>query len=806
MTLPRAQSCSSSPRSSLRPNSSLRQPQQDGPERQHNSVHFAAAVQQEAGAGPEDELLAPSGVRINAPLSRVRSSDISSAAARPSDALRRGATTTVASGICKDPSSLMLPPDTRLSASNRTSGMSLHSGMKSTEAKSSRPISVQFGNVSFAGDLREFDIGKAQVEYPCDADDGSDVVQTRNGFSRTESFADKFVSDASETPSRRVSRRAALGSEDAAAIPQAAEVAQVRLDVQKHLASLLSVHTTGRAREIVETWNIIVVKMQWSLISLVVNTLLLAFIFLVHQNIVVSVQQSVVTNYGGVMVEVVLLGSNIVTGFSLDEAASCVFGYLLASPRGFSAAVCGFMQASPVEKWLFSQNLALTSPSRKILARVSVLWILLESLKIVTPFSAIALQSAPWSSYSDVSDCVYFVQGTQRDGTPALVDRQWPNLDVAAGVAEYAYGTSLGIMRSETAGVNATTAMYPPQLISALSSGDTIMGLGFSADIRTQCKCATAVSTLAFEAAGVSPTHSQEVLDAFLGLNGTMGLTFGVVAAGESVVVSNVLGGYSLCGTMLTKRYLPAVCSTRMDNHQQMMLEISFMTDGTTASIAPNTVSALYAVGKANASFWLYSAVSALTRGPVSSYNTPATVPGGLSPLLWWTSPNLIAVDRGLLEAGLETMYAILFKAAIQRTYTPQATSCPRRSTMDTTQSVLVMQGAGYNLTVMFLVIQLAISILSASAFLLWFASPHPIGPAVRATRESVYLLALLYSSRVGNGLPDMCNAETFTIWQKLDVEVRIGESVETVEEETGRICMEKVSMVRGLTNGRQYC
>ncbi|KAJ3201784.1 hypothetical protein HDU82_007877 [Entophlyctis luteolus] len=411
-------------------------------------------------------------------------------------------------------------------------------------------------------------------------------------------------------------------------------------------------------REITETWTVITLKMKWSILAVVFNGLLIVLLSKLRVGVQTSIDESIIQNYGGVIVELVLLICNIITIWSLEEAASCIFGYLLCQKSGFSLAACGFLQTPSFAKLPFSQTLSLTSPSRKILARISIIWIIAEFLKLITPFSAISLNSVLWSEYNDVSSCAYFAQ----DNTIGPVDRMWPTLNTEVGVGEYVFGSSLGIMRSEVSGVNVTTAQYPPSLISSLNNGDTIQGPGFTADISTTCECSTGLDVASLVAAGVDAAQGNATYNNFASLQGKTGITFGLVHDLESITISNVLSGFNTCGGVATVPFLPLVCSTRIYNHMNAVLEIQFMTDGTTASIAPNTVSLVELSGPADIGTWLSFAMNAILNGPTFGYELPPTVPGSLSTLLWWTSPNLIAVDRALVEAGIETMYAILFK------------------------------------------------------------------------------------------------------------------------------------------------
>ncbi|KAJ3071644.1 hypothetical protein HDU98_005003 [Podochytrium sp. JEL0797] len=597
--------------------------------------------------------------------------------------------------------------------------------------------------------------------------------------------------DDDEEPTAEPSKLGAKSSED-----------KTRRSARSAMSNASSMGASSTVREITETWTVIAQKMKWSILALILNGALIIFLNAIRIGLVVDIDAVLIGNYGGVMLELVLLICNIVSIWSLEEAASCVFGYLLSQKKGFSLAVCGYLQTPSFGKLGFSQTLSLTSPSRKILTRISFIWIAIEVLKLFTPFSAIALNSQQYATFNDMSDCAYFVQ----DPKTGPVDREWPTLDTESGVGEYVFGSSLGTMRSEVGGVNVTTAMHPPTLISSLNNGDIIEGLGFTVDISTTCSCSTGVSSQAFASAGVDPSQSNATVQNFLSLNQKMGLTFGVVHDNVSVTLSNVFSGANLCGGNGVSIFLPLICSTVMSNHNAAHLEIQFMTDGTSASISPNTVTFLSSTGTADIPTWLSFAMNAITNGPTSYYLTPPTVPGSLAPLLWWTSPNLIAIDRAAVEAGMETMYAILFKAGIQRTYTPRATSCIRKNTLISHQSTILMTDQGYYITLVMLGIQMSVAIGSIAAFILWFMSPNPIGPAIRATQESIFLMTLLTSSpHLGIGINELCNAETYAIWQRLDVVCRIGESVDTLDDEVGKIIVDKPSLVRAIQNGKKY-
>ncbi|KAJ1569151.1 hypothetical protein HK405_009222 [Cladochytrium tenue] len=475
-------------------------------------------------------------------------------------------------------------------------------------------------------------------------------------------------------------------------------------------------HMGGNVRVISESKSTIFFEMFWCLAALSLNALLIGVVILLSEGIVVPLDAPLIQHYAGVFVEVVLLYSNILTMKALKHSASCVFGYLLSAQKGFSLVVCGFVQTPPFRKLKFAQTLSLTSPSRKILERLSGLWIAIDLLKLLTPFCAISIYATTFGVYNDVSNCVYFVQDEQI----GPVDRKWPTMAVQSGVGEYILGSSLGIMRSESSD-------------PAVASEDIV-------------------------AAGVDSLLVNEVIQHYEGARFATGLIFGISEQQEqSFTISNILTGVDVCGGTELETSFPLVCSTKIDNHVVAELQILFSTDGTPASIAADTVKLL------------------------------------------------VGTDLSMVEAGLETTYAILFKAAIQRCYSARATQCPRMNSQQSHKSTVMMQHEGVTCAVILLAAQLAVSLVSVLSYGLWFGSESPIGPAVRATRDYVYFLTLFSSSELACALCELGNAESYAIWQELDVVARIGEGIHSLLNTVGQIVIDKPNLVRALQNGRRY-
>jgi hypothetical protein len=152
----------------------------------------------------------------------------------------------------------------------------------------------------------------------------------------------------------------------------------------------------------------------------------------------------------------------------------------------------------------------------------------------------------------------------------------------------------------------------------------------------------------------------------------------------------------------------------------------------------------------------------------------------------------------------METMFTIILRGAIQRTYSTEGVQCVRNIVI-ADQSKLTIAEYGYQCAVAALTIQLIFSLVSFIAFLPWLANQAPVGPAMRAVKDFIYFTTLLGDSNYSDNIRNLCNAQTFAIWQGLDVIVRVGEAVDTQDEDMGRITMDKTKLVRPLVNGRKY-
>ncbi|KAI8918907.1 hypothetical protein BC831DRAFT_481834 [Entophlyctis helioformis] len=574
------------------------------------------------------------------------------------------------------------------------------------------------------------------------------------------------------------------------------------------IASIMrgSMSTTGsmsarypHARELSETLTSKLFEMRWCICAVLVNIILIFVILSVGSGITVPVTLNISSSIGCVVLELLLLMSNIVTLAAVDDGAAAYFGHKLASRRGFSLAVCGFVQASVLQKSTFASQLSLNSTCRKILARASGLWVLLHVILWLTPISATALHSYPVRRDHGVVGCLAYGQ----EGIP--VDRQWPIAVVETGLAEALFGTALGDLRTEQNDQNTTVALIGPQHLGVVEDGDTLVGPGFALDISSTCVCATSADVTGLTDVGVPANLAQPLADAFNPLNNAVGMANAIVNDTDNLHAITLLSGTLVCGGKNQTRPFVPVCTTTFKNHTRATVLVSYMTDGTPASITPRSIH-LRSLGAAvNLGTWAATALKNILDGEVSMLKLPNPNPGIINPLLWWMSPNMMAVDPSMIEAGLEAAFALLFRAGVQRTYSAKGMNCVRNIEVDST-SLLQLQTYGQNVAEFILGLQLCASIIGVLGFIPWFLEKNPIGPAVRLTKDAVYFTNMVHSSSVCQGSDQLCNAPGYALWDNLDTVVRVGEAVSTREDPLiGHVTMDRPKLVTAFTNGKRY-
>ena len=455
------------------------------------------------------------------------------------------------------------------------------------------------------------------------------------------------------------------------------------------------------AREISETFSMKLREMKWCVLALISNVLMIVLVEAMVNGVTVNLSKDTVQTIEGIVLEILLLVSNIFTVLAMDTGLSAFFGFQMAT-RGRSMAVIGFSQSSSIFKWSFANDLSLNSSVRKILNRLAVVWAITEFLKLITPIGASALHSDIVRKDEGTVNCVLFTQ----KGKP--VDRNWPSIDAELGFAELIFGKSVGTLRSEEA-VDVTTAIVGPQLVGVVNDGDTIVGDGFLLDIFTHCLCSvddSAASLIDVGAPADQAVDFQDQIRASDRRNWYMINHLALNETEEKMHVTTALLNTQLCGGFETTSV--PICKTEFYNHLNAVIMMQYMTDGTTASIAQK-FSFIRTVGEpADLKEWAYAALRSMLGDGVQKFAVPTQVPGALATLLWWTSTDLMCIDPALVEAGLETTFTLLFRAGIQRSYNTDGATCTR-NIIDESKTILYMKDYGVSSALAALIIQVCI-------------------------------------------------------------------------------------------------
>ncbi|KAI8904407.1 hypothetical protein EDD86DRAFT_220618 [Gorgonomyces haynaldii] len=513
---------------------------------------------------------------------------------------------------------------------------------------------------------------------------------------------------------------------------------------------------TLQAKEITETIVTRLLRMKWTLLGIFFNALSLAYITQNSDEHEFYVDQSVLTHLGAVLVELALLIANIVTLMGMDDAIAALFGYLMSRRHGYSMVTVGFCQTTGFAKPRFVSQLSHNSPSKKLLTYLALPFFLIETLKLLTPISATAVDSHPMLKTLGEKDCTIFNQDGEQ------FDRGFPDMDVEFGVGDLVFAKALGQLRVVDIKLPYSHAFVGAQPMVAIHNGESLIGNGLSVKIRSSCSCiadsnlykAFANRTMQ-EAATI--TNFTRTLDQATKLNG---MVFDFKMLDSNTLDSyQIITGADTCGG--TTEHIYPVCHTVMWDHAFAAVEYSYATDGATKSLSQ--VEAVYrgVLGPANMT-WLYNGMRMLiSDSPM--VKLPSIVPGIINPLLSFATRENRAIDFSILPQGIEGMMALLVRGAVKRSYTNIGSKCQLDSTA-ANYSVLTMKNYGYYTAVVILALQLLCGILCLVCFLPLWTSEFPFGPAIRVMQEPCYFYNLLGPSSLQANMHAPSNAEVTTL------------------------------------------
>jgi hypothetical protein len=347
---------------------------------------------------------------------------------------------------------------------------------------------------------------------------------------------------------------------------------------------------------------------------------------------------------------------------------------------------------------------------------------------------------------------------------------------------------------------------FGPQLEGVIGSGDTIIGAGFGMTVSSNCTChiitePELISSKTLQSNDLISLNqslkSTDTLFLFLSRNTTFtNLNRSNPNATENsnvgINMTFVLGNAKVCGG-----YDPLnmpICNVHIDHARNMKVHSTYTTDGTPASIALVKAEGSYVLDESNQDINYDSLHHAFTSifSPGTSYPLVGIVPGMIGPLMYWTSSNLMSINPAILDAGIETAVSMIFRGGIARTFDSEGSFCPRMPVERTDQSIVKLTNWGMYAVYLTGIIQLLFTLFSLVVAMSWVIETTPLGPAMRILKDPTYFMALLAESPFAILLTGASNAQRFVIWQALDTVVRIGETLEPLDEHVGKIKMDR--------------
>lgn len=409
--------------------------------------------------------------------------------------------------------------------------------------------------------------------------------------------------------------------------------APVKIEGQKSESSLRSDEDgVARGREINDTLMGRLLYLQWSFFAIIIEIILIYVLSMLvsKDGITVPIGGESFQQTVPVILELWMHLCYICTDFALSKSLAAYFGYQLSQKHGYSLIVCGFIQSGLFSKIQFSSLLNFRSKYKKVVSRSSLLWLVHILMLILTFFCSTAITISTTRYDSGSLLCIEYGQ----KGVP--VDRGWPTMETEAGVAEFIFGSSLGILSSENGTPNTTLFTYP-QLIDASADGTFIKGNGFATNLQTTCLCSPTNQEVDLEYAGVPSTYSTAMKTELLTLRSGQGVVQQLYnnATSGQIQVWSLVSGYRTCGGNNYANKSTLVCTTVVGSHTTASVSISWMNDGNNVRSAPKEVKNDDTFTGVNAKMdWLYAAmVNAQEGKALTTIKLTGFYPGTVSVL-----------------------------------------------------------------------------------------------------------------------------------------------------------------------------
>ncbi|KAJ3194120.1 hypothetical protein HDU82_002566 [Entophlyctis luteolus] len=383
-----------------------------------------------------------------------------------------------------------------------------------------------------------------------------------------------------------------------------------------------------------------------------------------------------------------------------------------------------------------------------------------EVIKVRAPITATGISAMAIQSSYGLMSCVEFFSDT-------MFDRKYPTIESSIASLEFALGDSFGCIRAErTCDDGKTWMISGPQIDGILDTSDVMIGTGIQTSLSSSCTCAT----------------SDEL---YFGANDTISVVQTKIELSSSEIISELL----VRGSYICSLGQVATCKTLISNITTIIVTSTFSTDGSAASMSLIQVESNLVLEEPVSIPALGLAISAIFGLNASQTVTPA---GFLNYAFQMVGNADETVRDSLISAAVEAMYAVLIRAGIRRTFDAQGTRCNRVITRSDQTGVL-LNSRGYVAIYFVASLQFVLSAASFGLAVSWYFNKAPLSPAIRAIRNPMYLLALICNSKFATLLEGTANAKKENeIWKKLDVVAKLGEDIETVDDDIGiiKLCM----------------
>jgi hypothetical protein len=541
--------------------------------------------------------------------------------------------------------------------------------------------------------------------------------------------------------------------------------------------------------------KVILSYMYYPIISLM-STLTLLYGFLImfsSRGQIVSVAGTFFQSAAGIILGAWMELNHEAVNRSVHDAFAVYLGYCYAGHEGYSLATYGFYHSSLVEKLTFAQKLKVASKIRKKTVWWSLLYLVHYMIQINALFASVYMYAENFYLDRGVLTCLeYHQEGIQ-------YDREWPDMDITLGYSDSVFVDTLGEMRYDHPQQESSILMIPPR-VTEKTEGDTIIfGHGYTLQMRTDCDCVRIPTYQGLLESNVTVPSAQNLSNLYERVGHQRALINDIRLDKDTIHILSLLSRTNVCtGMNITHPPVP-LCKTQIRDLHHAQISVNYIRQSDSASSFPIRVQLKQLLHKADIE-WLYNGLVYLHGGTSSGIILAGRTPNAIPSILKWTSQNYQEINPAILDSGLEAGMGLLTRAAVQRSFHTRGSLCTQ-TVVNPDRIVLRIGRVGYIFGIMYVIVELLYLGATFFMFYVWYRSPIPLLPAIRFVHEKGYSTVLLQNPPMQALLNQIDpSSATLFYWSKLDVPVRVGESIVT-----GEITIDKPRNIVSLSWDKEY-